>query len=144
MDNFEPVEGVTLEKYAELIAALTGTTTEDEVEARAVAGGIPAGRYGAISEVWNQRVLGIPEVGARYTELYLAALRAQGIEAPDITLEQFAEITRRQGSGESPTVVLVEFGLTPQTYSLVSQKWAGRFATDPGLAMRFGQLLSGM
>ncbi|HYH27370.1 MAG TPA: hypothetical protein VEA19_01180 [Actinomycetota bacterium] len=140
--NFEPVEGVTLEKYAEVAAALTGATTEEEVEERAAARGFPAGRYAAIAEVWNQRVFGIPEVGAKYSELYLSQLRAQGIQPPEITLEQFAELLRRQGSGAPSGDVLAEFGLTPQTYALVSQEWARKMMSDPNVAMRIGQLLT--
>jgi len=142
--QFEPVEGVTLEKYAELAAAMTGATTAEEAEERAVARGLPPGRYAAIAEVWNERVLGIPEVGARYSELYLSALKDQGVEAPELTEDQFVELMSLQAGnrGKPADDILERFGLTPQTYALVSQEWAQRMMTDMSLGMRIGQRLA--
>ena len=140
-DLFAPIEGVTLERYAELMVALHGAAGK-EVEARAQAHGVPAGRFHAVVEGWNRRLAEHREVVQRYSALYQEALRRAGVEAPDITLEQYAEILRRQTGGEPITEVLASFGLDLRTFALVSQRWIDALAADPSLATRLATLLT--
>jgi len=136
----DAVEGVTLEQYAKAAVAMHGAS-EDEIEERAQENGIPAGRLNAIAEEWNRRFTEDPSLVHRYSALYQEAMREAGITAPDITLEQYAEILQAQQRGESVTEVLTRFGLNLQTFALVSQGWIDRMAADPSIAMRLGQLL---
>ncbi|HEX9823538.1 MAG TPA: hypothetical protein VGB51_03975 [Actinomycetota bacterium] len=143
-DPFEPVEGVTLERYARAAVAFHRAGADrsaEDVETLAVANGIPAGRINAIAEAWNGRMTEHPEVVTRYSELYQQAMRDAGIEAPDISLEQYAELLRRQGSGEPVADVLKAFGLDLQTFALVSQHWIDEMQSDPSLAMRLAELM---
>jgi hypothetical protein len=137
----DDVEGVTLEQYARVAVALFGAK-EEEVEERAVANGIPPGRMSAIAEEWNRRLAEDRSLWGSYNDHYQAAMREAGITAPEITLEQYAEILGAQQRGEPMEEVLERFGLTMQTYSMVSQEWAGRLISDMSIAMRLGQLLS--
>jgi crotonobetainyl-CoA:carnitine CoA-transferase CaiB-like acyl-CoA transferase len=139
-DPFEPVEGVTLERYAEAAVAFH-RASGDDVESLAVANGIPAGRINAIAEVWNRRMAEHPEVVTRYSELYQQALRKAGIEAPDISFEQYVEILRRQTKGDPIAEVLSDFGLDLQTFALVSQRWIDEMQKDTSLAARMAELL---
>lgn len=141
-DPLEPVEGVTLERYAEAAVAFH-RASGDEIESLAVANSIPAGRIDAIAEVWNRRMTEHPEVVTRYSELYQQALRKAGIEAPDISFEQYVEILRRQTKGEPIAEVLGAFGLDLQTFALVSQHWIDEMQKDSSLAARLGELLGG-
>jgi hypothetical protein len=69
-------------------------------------------------------------------------MREAGIVAPEITLEQYADILRR--SRETPLEqVLPEFGLNLQTFALVSGTWGERMQTDVSLAVRLAELLGG-
>ena len=121
--------------------ALHGLARED-AEETARAHGIPAGRLQQIAEEWNRRMTAHPEVVQRYSALYQEAMREAGIVAPEITLEQYADILRR--SRETPLEqVLPEFGLNLQTFALVSGRWGERMQADVSLAMRLAELLGG-
>ncbi|MGH2685731.1 MAG: hypothetical protein ACRDJP_09730 [Actinomycetota bacterium] len=135
-----PIEGVSLERFAEVAVALHGATPE-EVETRAQEQGIPPGRFTAISEAWNRRFAEHPELVRRYSDLYQQAMREAGIRAPDISLEQYAEILRSQASGDRFLEVLERFGLNLQTFALVSQGWIDKISADPSLAMRLATLM---
>ena len=138
---YAPVEGVTLEQYTKAAVALHGLAEED-AEETARAHGIPAGRLQQIAEEWNRRMTAHPEVVQRYSALYQEAMREAGIVAPEITLEQYADILRR--SRETPLEqVLPEFGLNLQTFALVSGSWGERMQADVSLAVRLAELLGG-
>lgn len=139
-DPSAPVEGISLEQFANAAVAMFGQSGE-EVEATAQAHGIPAGRVQAISEEWNRRFMAHPELVQEYNALYQQAMREQGVEAPDISLEQYADILIR--SRETPLEqVLPDFGLNMQTFALISGTWGERLMADPSLAARFGQILA--
>ena len=135
----DEVEGITLEKYARVAVELHRVPSE-RWDATAEEHGIPAGRLQAISEEWNRRMQADPQVVRAYSDLYQKAMKEAGVEAPDITLEQYAEILRK-----SKTVpldqVLPEFGLTLQTFALVSGGWGEKMIADPALAARLAEML---
>ncbi|MGH2692379.1 MAG: hypothetical protein ACRDHM_07720, partial [Actinomycetota bacterium] len=65
-----------------------------------------------------------------------------GIEAPEITLEQYAEILRE--AGKRPLAeVLPAYALNLQTFALVSGQWIDRMAADTSIAARLATLLGG-
>ena len=135
-----PIEGVSLERFAQVAVALHGASPE-EVETRAQELGIPPGRITAISAAWNQRFAEHPELVRRYSDLYQQAMREAGIRAPEISLEQYAEILGSQASGDRFLQVLERFGLNLQTFALVSQGWIDKISADPSLAMRLATLM---
>ena len=138
-DPYAPVEGVSLEQYTNAAVAVFGLD-EAEAEEAAQAHGIPAGRMLAIGEEWTRRMTANPEMVQRYNALYQQAMKDAGVVAPDITLEQYAEILRR--GRETPLdALLPEFGLNLQTWALVSGSWGERLMADPTLAVRLAQLL---
>ena len=74
----EPIEGVTIERYAELSAAVVGAglKTEDEVEAWAVQQqGLPAGGYKRVADGWNARMGTHRALTNRFGALYTAAAK---------------------------------------------------------------------
>jgi hypothetical protein len=138
-DPYAPVEGVSLERYTKAAVAVFGLedAKADEV---AQAQGIPAGRMFAIGEEWSRRMTTNPDMVQKYNALYQQAMKDAGVVAPDITLEQYAEILRR--GRETPLdELLAEFGLNLQTWALVSGSWGERLMADPSLAVRLAQLL---
>ncbi len=138
-DPYEPVEGVSLEQYTKVTVAIFGLS-EAEAEGVAVAHGLPAGRLQAIGEEWSRRMTAHPEMVHRYNALYQEGMKEAGVVAPDITLEQYAEILRR-GKEMPLEQLLPEFGLNLQTFALVSGSWGERMMADPSLAVRFAQLM---
>ena len=135
----DPVEGVTLEQYTKAAVAVYGLD-ETEAEKAARAHGIPAGRMQAIGEEWSRRMTTHPELVQKYNALYQQAMKDAGIVAPDITLEQYAELLRR-GKDTPLEQLLPEFGLNMQTFALVSGSWGERMMADPSLALRLAQFL---
>jgi hypothetical protein len=73
----EPIEGVTIERYAELCAAITGAglKTEEEVEAWAVGQGLAPGGYKRVADGWNARMGTNIALTNRYGALYTAAAK---------------------------------------------------------------------
>jgi len=138
-DPYAPVEGVSLEQYTKAAVAGFGLDAAQAEEA-AQAQGIPAGRMLAIGEEWSRRMTKHPEVVFKYNALYQAAMKEAGVVAPDITLEQYAEILKR-GKETPLEQLLPEFGLNLQTWALVSGSWGERMMADTSLAVRFAQLL---
>ena len=135
------MEGITLRHYARVAVELHRVPPE-QMEATAEGHGIPKGRLQAIAEEWNRRMQADPQVVQRYSDLYQEGMREAGIVAPEITLEQYADIIIR--SKTTPLEqVLPEFGLTIQTFALVSGTWGERLQADPSLAARLGEILGG-
>lgn len=138
---YAPIEGISLEKYARAAVELH-RVPQERMDAAAEALGIPAGRLQAISEGWNKRMTEHPEVVQRYSALYQQGMRDAGIEAPEITLEQYAEILRE--AGKRPLAeVLPASGLNLQTFALVSGQWIDRMAADTTIAARLATLMGG-
>ncbi|MGH2710792.1 MAG: hypothetical protein ACRDH9_06280 [Actinomycetota bacterium] len=136
---YEPIEGISLEKYARVAVELHRTTQEKMDEA-AEALGIPAGRLTAIAEGWNKRMTDHPEVVHKYSELYQKGMKDAGIEAPDISIEQYADILR-QGRTRPITEILPEFGLNMQTFAMVSGQWIEKMSGDPQIAAKLAGLM---
>jgi hypothetical protein len=139
-DAFAPVEGVSLEVYTRAAVELHGLSP-DEMNTAAEAHGIPKGRLQAVAEGWNKRMTEHPEVVQRYSALYQQAMRDAGIKAPEITLEQYAEILREAGTRPLEEV-LPAFGLNVQTFALVSGQWIERMRTDTTIAAQLAALLA--
>jgi hypothetical protein len=138
---YVPVEGVSLEQYTKAAVAVFGLG-EADAEAAAQAHGIPPGRMQAIGEEWSRRMTAHPEMVQRYNTLYQETMREADVVAPDITLEQYADILRR--GRETPLEELLpEFGLNLQTWALVSGSWGERLMADTSLAARLAELLGG-
>lgn len=140
-DLFAPVEGVTLETYARLAVQLAGKDDRAQLEALAAQHGVPPGRFDAISAVWSERVMGNREVGLRYTELFQAATKEAGIEAPDLSLEQYAAILSEMQAGKPMHEVCEGKGLTVQQFSMASQAWAEKLMANPMLGVQLAQLM---
>jgi hypothetical protein len=138
---YAPIEGISLEKYARVAVELHRTPSE-KMDETAEAMGVPAGRLQAIADGWNQRMAKHPEVVQRYSALYQQGMRDAGIEAPEITLEQYAEILKE--AGKRPLAeVLPAYGLNVQTFALVSGQWIDRMAADASIAAKLAGLMGG-
>src|SRR5215212_12152139 len=65
-----PIEGITLDKYAQLMAALTrqslGAQAEDWLETQ----GVAKGTWAAVSQGWSERMAAYMAVSTRYGILF--------------------------------------------------------------------------
>ncbi len=137
---------LTIEQYAALQVALAGAPDRDTVLARF---GLTETSFAAedqrfqceIERALDETTDSVPPVVAAYDK----ALRdARGsLEAPPLTLEQFAAVTAELSIVADPRPVLDRRGVGFDAYLRSSQYWASRLASDPELAKRFRQLSSG-
>jgi hypothetical protein len=70
--EFEPVQGIDLEKYAQLCKLITRESLPDEaaVDARLAGEGVPAGQWKAIAAEWNKRMGTHPAVMNQYAIMF--------------------------------------------------------------------------
>ena len=69
---FEPIHGITLDRYAELSAALTRQSLAgpDQVDAWMTSQGVPEGKWAEVNQGWNTRMAGNMAVRNRYGVLF--------------------------------------------------------------------------
>jgi hypothetical protein len=134
-DQFQPVEGVSLQDWARYQAKLAGGGDFDQVLASA---GIDRARWERVSAEWNARM-------ARDTTLTIAtaygqaftsgaggsfgqAAQSPGEGQPPIPLEKYVEAMEAQNAGaaqgKDATQILQSFGLSIIDWSNVSTWWS--------------------
>jgi hypothetical protein len=138
--GFAPIEGIGLERYADLAVGMQGMD-EEGMRAYAEANGVKPGTWDKVREGWNARFNSMPAVTLRWGQLYRQALARGGIERPDISFEQYARITAQRNKGVALDDVYAEYGLDVSGWALVSDHWVGQLAADPQLAVKFEDLV---
>jgi hypothetical protein len=134
-----PIEGVTLEQYAEVAVGMQGLSPDDDAGMRAYAEshGIAPGTWDAVRDGWNARFEKSPDLVLHWGDVYRQALAKGGTERPDITYEQYVTITAKRNKGVPLDDIYAEFDLTVATFALVSDYWVGELTKDPQLGARF-------
>lgn len=82
----------------------------------------------------------VPEILSVYAAAYGEAQRAQ---APPISIEAFARVTRLFQANGDVTAALAKVGVTMADYVRASQHWARRMTEDAELEQRFHDALAG-
>lgn len=144
----EPVEGITVEKWAAAQAKMaSGGTLEDAYNIC----GVDAAKWDRVSNEWLARMSNDTEF--KIMPIYSAAFNQSatgnfgGGSATDdntIPFEKFVEAMAAQDvltrQGKDPQAVLADFGMTISDYSNISSHWFGKMATDMNLATKFATL----
>ena len=138
--GFGPIEGIGLEKYADLAVGMQGMD-DDGMRAYAEANGVKAGTWDAVRDGWNERFNTMPSVTMRWGQVYRQALARVGTELPDISFEQYARITAQRNKGVSLDDIYQEYGFNVSGWALVSDHWVGQLAADPQLTVKFEELV---
>ena len=69
-----PIEGITLQRYAELAVGMQHMGTDTNAQsAYAEANGVPQGRWMDIATQWSNRMMGDPRINKRFNELWREA-----------------------------------------------------------------------
>ena len=69
-----PVEGITLQRYAELAVGMQTMGTDTAAQtAYADANGVPQGRWIEIAQQWADRMIADPRINKRFNELWREA-----------------------------------------------------------------------
>lgn len=93
-----------------------------------------------LSEAMDDDGDGVAPVLSAYAAAYEAAQRAQ---APPISIEQFARITRLFQASGDVVASLSKVGATLADYVRGSEHWSRRMTEDPDLERRFHAALAG-
>jgi len=137
---------LTVEAYAGVMAELAAAG--DARAAVLARHGLDEASWHAIDAAWQARLSeamdeegdGVAEILSVHSAAYAAAQRAQ---APAITLEQFAEVTRLLSASGDLRASLSRVGVSLAEYTRGSEHWSGKIATDPDLERRFEEVLAG-
>jgi hypothetical protein len=135
-----------IEAYAALMVELASAgDRREEVLARH---GLDEDGWAAIDDHW-QAILseamdqdddGVPEILSRYAAAYEDAQRA---EAPPLSIEDFARVTRLFQATGDMRAALAKVGASLPDYVRSSEHWSGRMVEDPELEARFLRVLAG-
>ncbi len=142
MDPFSPVNGMTLERYAELAAEVDGITDPAAQAEKVGTLGVSAADWQAASSGWTARMQDVSNMGqvaTRYMQLYNAALGQKKGNA-SVTFEAFCSMSAMiQVFGFE--AMTNHMGITQGEWTTISAHWMGELSRDPmNLAVRKNQL----
>jgi hypothetical protein len=155
--GLDPVEGVALEQWAHVQAALAGGGNIEQLIARF---GMDRPKWDRVSAGWMQRMSTdtTHTISTAYANAFAGAAQGQygpqaaqaaaagvggNLGAEPISLERFAEIQEAMGAGRrrgyDANAVLAQFGLSALDWSNAGMFWSKRLQQD---AMRYHQEFS--
>lgn len=142
MDPFSPVNGMTLERYAELAAEVDGITDPAAQAEKVGTLGVSAADWQAASSGWTARMQDVSNMGqvaTRYMQLYNAALGQKKGNA-SVGFEAFCSMSAMiQVFGFE--AMTNHMGITQGEWTTISAHWMGELSRDPmNLAVRKNQL----
>ena len=142
MDPYAPINGISLERYAELGAELDGITEPAEQERKVAEHGISAADWNAAKEGWTARMQDMSLMGAvatQYMQLYNAALASKQGNTM-CSFEDFCAISAAvQVFGYE--AAMNSYEITQGQWTTISAHWQGQMNQDPmNMGMRKNQL----
>ena len=150
-DALSPIEGVTLEKYAELCAKMANTPNNDDAFAAvAEANGVSRESWTAARAGWNARMEDPATAGTTaiaYMPLYQAALAKYGGPVATATIEEYIEMsaminTDLQGPNARSKdfdAMYAKFNIDPPKWSQISTYWVDRLTKETDLATDYAE-----
>jgi hypothetical protein len=142
MDPWAPINGISLERYAELSAEVEGR--QDPVKQAEIVGRLGVARpdWEAAKSGWMARMQDMSlmgQVATRYMALYNAALTKKSGGAPQVTFEDYVAM-----SGAVPVMgfqgMLAHYQVTSAQWTMIASHWTGAIPTNPQY-MQYGLLV---
>lgn len=132
---FQPINGISLERYAELGAAISDVQGNAAKEAEVVQGeGVSAGDWEAAKAGWTARMQDMAlmgKVAMAYMPLYQAALAARKGGAARVSYEDFVHVSAAiQCVGFE--AAMAACGLSQSDWTEAAGHWNGEMARDMG------------
>lgn len=142
MDPFAPIQGISLERYAELGAELDGIDDEAAKDAKIASLGVPLDAWRAAVQGWTARMQDMSlmgQVAVRYMPLYNQALAARKGVAT-VSFEDFCAISAAiQVFGYQGATTY--YKLSQGDWATISSHWQTEMTRDPmNLGLRRQQL----
>ncbi|HMQ70167.1 MAG TPA: hypothetical protein PKC58_14390 [Ignavibacteria bacterium] len=147
--NLEPVEGITLEQWADVNAKVaSGATTEDAI--KAIGADMP--KWDRVNNEWLSRMKNDTSfvISTKYAAAFNTTATGNlgsgdGIDASSIPFEKYVESMVAQDvlgkQGRDAQDVLKDFGMTVSDYSNVGSYWSGKMMSDFSLAAKMSTLM---
>jgi hypothetical protein len=142
VDPYAPINGISLERYAELGAELDGITDASEQAAKVAPLGISATDWEAAKSGWTARMQDMSlmgQVATKYMQLLNTAVAAKkGVAS--MSFEDYVEVSAGiQAFGYEGA--MNHFKISMTEWTTISAHWMGELAKDPiNLGMRRNQL----
>jgi hypothetical protein len=142
MDPYAPIQGISLERYAELGAELDGITDPAAQTKKVVSLGVDAGAWEAAHKGWLARMQDMSlmgQVATRYMQLYNAAL-AQKKGTASVSFEEWCAMSAAiQVYGVE--AAMAHYKISQGDWTTISAHWTTELSRDPmNLAVRRNQL----
>ena len=141
-DPYAPINGISLERYAELGAALDGITEERAQVAKVGELGVGPEDWNAAKTGWTARMQDMSLMGAvatRYMQLYNAAL-ASKTGVASVSFEDWCAMSAAIAVF-GYEAAMNHFGVTQGEWTTISAHWQNELSRDPmNLAVRRNQL----
>lgn len=150
-DLLEPVQGVTLQKYAELAVKMRGVVGDREACARiAERDGVARAVWEKALVVWSARLGGDSATGAvtmTYYKHYKEALAKFGAPSASATFDAYVEMSamvrsETEGARPRPTDVAsmcAVFGITEPKWIEISRYWTTKLMHDPQMFAAYSE-----
>lgn len=147
--NLEPVEGITLEQWADVNAKVaSGATTEDAIKSI----GVDMPKWDRVNNEWLSRMKNDTSfvISTKYAAAFNTTATGNlgsgdGIDASSIPFEKYVESMVAQDvlgkQGRDAQDVLKDFGMTVSDYSNVGSYWSGKMMSDFSLAAKMSTLM---
>lgn len=142
VDPYSPINGISIERYAELGAELDGITDAAAQAQKVGALGVAAGDWEAAKSGWTARMQDMSlmgQVATRYMQLYNAAI-AQKKGVASTSFDDWCAVSAAiQVFGYEGATT--HYKLSQSDWTTISAHWTTELAKDPmNLAMRRNQL----
>lgn len=142
MDPYAPINGISLERYAELSADCSDTQ-DPNAQAEIVAKkGVGRADWDAAKAGWTARMQDMSlmgQVATRFMPLYNAELAKKSGGAPTVTFEDYVAM-----SGTAKAIgyegMLAHYKVTPAQWTQIGMHWNSQIPTNPQY-MQFGLLV---
>ena len=148
--NLEPVEGISLDQWAQANAKLASGGTADEVHKQL---GIDAPKWDRVNNEWLARMKNDTTftISTKYSATFNTSASGNlgtgsGAATQSISFEKYVEAMVAQDvlgkQGRDAQDVLKDFGMTVADYSNVSSYWSGKMMSDFSLAAKMSSLMA--
>src|SRR5688572_27741305 len=142
MDPYAPINGISLERYAELSAEIDGITDPNQ-QAEAIGKlGVQRADWEAAKNGWTARMQDMSlmgQVATRFMPIYQAALAKKKGPAPQISFEDYVAM-----SGCVPVIgfegMLAHYKVTNSQWTQIAGEWNNKIASNPQY-MQYGMLV---
>lgn len=147
-DLLAPVEGITLEVYADIVSQQQALS-QAELQQVLAQHGMDMAKYARVANGWGARMKQDYSVNVAFASAMAAAQQSRaaagGFDPSKYTFEQYCEILGAQrawtSQGKDVSAMLKqEFNLTVSDFSAISGFWMPKLGSDTSLAMKMSGL----